>query len=691
MKNDLLIEIGCEELPPKALKKLALAFRDEVAKLSTEKRISYDDIDWFAAPRRLALILRNVEDTQPDVKEEKKGPSLAVAFDADGNPSKAAQGWARSLGLNLDEVDTLETDKGKWLYKEVLVKGKNIDSLIGDVVKKALSKLPIPKMMRWGSTDYQFVRPVHSYCLMHGSELIEDELFGIASGTTALGHRFHSPTPITIPTASEYQVTLEANRVIPCFQARKKNIEQQISRLSSELNAVASIDDSLLDEITALVEWPVAMKASFPASFLDVPKEALIYTMKDDQKYVPLLSKDGELLNTFLFISNIDSADPDKVIHGNEKVIRPRLHDAEFFYNEDKKISSDTRLNSLEKIVYQKQLGTMRQRANRIANIARDIAKVVAPQHSDAAYKAGLYAKSDLTSQMVYEFPSVQGSMGKYYAMLEGMEESVCNAIEEHYLPRFAGDRLPSHPVSMASSLADKIDQLVGIFSIGQIPTGDKDPFALRRAAIGLVRICIECKITLPLYELVDIGLQAHTLDNDTSEKVRVSLIDFIQTRLVTYYSDQGFSSKQIQAVISLGVSNLVEFNSRLQTTSELIQENKEAVLVLAALNKRVSNILKKSIDGIDSELDVSLLQEDAENKLYKQLIQVDAAQVSKIQEGQYLAGLVQLNALQGTITEFFDSVMVNVDDERVKRNRLALLKQVRTVFTRVLDFAELD
>ncbi|XOV80049.1 MAG: glycine--tRNA ligase subunit beta [Aestuariibacter sp.] len=689
MKTDLLIELGCEELPPKALKRLGTCFKNEIETLSSDLNIVFSGIEWFAAPRRLAVLMKEVEETQPDTVEEKKGPSFSVAYDEQGNPTKAAQGWARSLGLALEDVDVLETSKGKWLYKKVTVKGKNIDSLIPAVVEKAVSRLPVPKMMRWGSNEHQFVRPVHNYCLLFGERTIPASLFGINSSNQVLGHRFHSPDAITVPHANQYQELLKEHNVIPGFADRKEIIRQQVNKLATSMDAVPSYDEDLLEEISSLVEWPVTLTAAFPKSFLEVPKEALIYTMKDDQKYIPLLNDGGDLLDSFLFVSNISSKAPEKVISGNERVIRPRLHDAQFFYSEDKKVSSDTRLDSLKSIVYQKKLGTVYDRALRIANLAKSYANLLSPEYASLAYKAGLYAKSDLSSQMVYEFPSVQGSMGKYYAKIEGMDDLVCNAIEEHYLPRYAGDALPKHTVSIATALADKIDQIVGIFSIGQVPTGDKDPFALRRCAIGILRICVEMDIDIPLQTLLSEAIKGypeqgnHELLNDVES--------FISSRLSTYYTDQGYTVKQIKSIVTVGVTSLVDVDKRLVAAKSLLQSNAQAVATLAALNKRVANILKKEPSLPEFSVNPSLFVEQAETALFDAVSEVKSKQENIIGQGDYQGALVLLVGLNDLISEFFDTVMVNVKENSIRQNRLSLLKLVREVFTKVIDFAELD
>ena len=487
----LLVEIGTEELPPKALKSLAEAFASGFKGALESAELSFTEVSYFAAPRRLAIQVTELSNQQQDKTIEKRGPAVNVAFDPDGNPTKAAEGWARSNGITVAQAERLSTDKGEWLLHRAHQAGQSIEQLLQDLVEKALAKLPIPKVMRWGDSDAQFIRPVHTVCAMFGADLVDIEIFGIKSGNQLNGHRFHATAPVSLSHAEEYATALKAAYVIADFAARRNSIAEQLSSNASALSLVADYDEDLLDEIASLVEWPVVMQASFDKAFLAVPKEALIYTMKDDQKYVPLLDQNGELSSTFLFVSNIDSQDKTQVIQGNERVIRPRLADAQFFFETDKKNTLESRLESLRSVVFQKQLGTLADKSDRISNIA---GKIAAQLNADAkaAQRAGLLSKTDLMTNMVMEFPDVQGVMGMHYANHDGEDSVVANALFEQYLPRFAGDIIATNPISVSVALADKLDTLVGIFGIGQLPKGDKDPFALRRAAIGVLRTIID-------------------------------------------------------------------------------------------------------------------------------------------------------------------------------------------------------
>ena len=489
--ENLLIEIGTEELPPKALCKLAQAFADNMQNALDAAELKYASVEWFASPRRLAVNVIDLAEQQEDKLIEKKGPAVSVAFDEAGQATKAAQGWARSNGITVEQAERLTTDKGEWLLFKGESKGETISSLLPPMIDGALKKLPIPKAMRWGSSSIQFIRPVHTVTILFGADVIKGNILGIDSDRVVQGHRFHGEKQFSLAHANDYLAQLEAHYVLADFAARKAKIQQQVKATAQKENAVADMNDELLDEVTALVEWPVVLTASFDESFLEVPKEALIYTMKDDQKYFPLLDQNGQLKSRFVFVTNIESKDPKQIISGNEKVIRPRLADAEFFFNTDKKTTLESRLESLKTVLFQKQLGTLYEKSQRIAELAGTIASML---DSDAALasRAGLLSKTDLMTNMVMEFPDVQGVMGMHYAKNDGESDAVALALNEQYMPRFAGDQLPTSHISSAVALADKIDTLVGIFGIGQVPKGDKDPFALRRAAIGVLRISVE-------------------------------------------------------------------------------------------------------------------------------------------------------------------------------------------------------
>ena len=685
-KNNLIVELGTEELPPKALKTLAESFCQNTEQLLVKAGFGFEEIRWYAAPRRLALYVKQLDAQQPDRVVEKKGPAESAAFDETGSPSKAALGWAKSCGITVEEAQRLTTDKGTWLLHKATVAGKSLKAELPAIVSQALSKLPIPKPMRWGSKTTQFIRPVHTLCMLFGNALIEGEVLGVKSSNVIRGHRFHADKPVVLCHADSYLETLEKAYVIADFGQRRAKIQSSLSELCEKLNAQVTDDDDLLDEVTALVEWPVVLTAEFDAKFLAVPKEALIYTMKDDQKYFPLLDQDGNLLSTFAFVSNIESKDPSVVTKGNERVIRPRLADAEFFFNTDKKTSLESRLTSLDSILFQKQLGTVKDKAERIASLSEYLAKVIGAD-SALAQRAGLLAKTDLVSNMVMEFPDVQGSMGKHYALNDGENPQVAEAIEQQYKPKFSGDTLPSDGVSQSVAMADKIDTLVGIFGIGQIPKGDKDPFALRRAAIGLLRIIIENNIRL---DLKDVVAQAVNLFGSklTSASVEGDVIEFILSRLKSWYQDKGVSSQIFQAVMYNTPTDLLDFDARIDAVRYFA--NLEAAEPLSAANKRVANILAKNSDLNTQNVDTGLFTEAAESSLYENLQSAKEELKTFQDSSSYQQILERLASLRGPIDSFFDSVMVMADDEKVKLNRLALLKELRQLFLVVADISVL-
>jgi glycyl-tRNA synthetase beta chain len=473
----LLIELGTEELPPKLLKTLATTFFENIKLQLDDAKLSYSDIHWYATPRRFAVKVDNLIANQADKAIEKRGPAVGVAFDAEGNPSKAAEGWARSNGITVAEAERLVTDKGEWLLYKTVEQGKHIEQLIPDMVNNAITKLPVPKPMRWGSGRTQFIRPVHTLTLMYGSSIIAGESLNIRSNNLVTGHRFHHHGLVALAHANDYESALKAAHVVVDYQARKETILQQINAAATEIGGIVLPDDELLEEVTSLVEWPVVLTGSFDEEFLNVPSEPLIYSMKDHQKYFPVTDSEGKLLNKFIFVSNIDSKDPSQVIKGNEKVIRPRLADAEFFFKTDKKQTLESRLESLESVLFQKQLGTVKAKSERIASLSEFVADKI-DDDTAMAYRAGLLSKTDLMSDMVLEFPQVQGIMGKYYAQHDGEPAAVAQALEDQYRPRFAGDTLPEQTIGCAVAIADNVDTLVGIFGINKAPQGDKDPFA---------------------------------------------------------------------------------------------------------------------------------------------------------------------------------------------------------------------
>ncbi|RZF95009.1 glycine--tRNA ligase subunit beta [Pseudoalteromonas sp. N1230-9] len=685
--ENLLVEIGTEELPPKALRKLAESFAENLAAELASLELNHQGVNWYASPRRLGLRVTALEAKQSDKVVEKRGPAVAAAFDADGSPTKAAMGWARGCGIDVSDAQTLETDKGAWLLHKAQVEGQATTSLMSDAVNKALAKLPIPKPMRWGANKTQFIRPVHTATILFGSTLIEGEILGKQVGNQLQGHRFHHPERVTINHADDVFDVLKSAYVVADFEARKAQIREQIEAAASAVNAKVAMDEDLLEEVTSLVEWPVTLTATFEEAFLDVPSEALIYTMKDDQKYFPLLDQEGNLLNKFLFVSNIESKDPSVVIAGNEKVVRPRLADAQFFYETDKKKTLESRLESLDTVLFQKQLGTLKDKSERISELAGYIAEQLGAD-AELAKRAGLLSKTDLMTEMVMEFTDVQGVMGMHYARHDGEAEEVALAQNEQYMPRFAGDNLPTNVISCAVAIADKFDTLVGIFGIGQAPKGDKDPFALRRAAIGALRIMVEKSLPLDILDLV---AKSQTLFGEklTNLNVSTDVFEFMLGRFRAWYQDEGIEVDVIQAVLARRPTKPVDFDRRVKAVSHF--RTLDAAEALAAANKRVSNILAKNDITTQGDVNESLLSDDAEKVLASHVAKFATELAPLYANGDYQEALSQLAGIRESVDNFFDNVMVMADDEAVKQNRLALLSQLSRLFLDIADISVLQ
>ncbi len=684
--ENCLVELGTEELPPKALKSLGEAFATQFEAALTQADLSFDSVSWFAAPRRLAVYVSGLAEGQADKVVEKRGPAVSAAFDADGNPTKAAQGWARGNGIDVADAERLVTDKGEWLLHKAHVPGQSVAELLEGLINQAVSKLPIPKPMRWGNYNTQFIRPVHTLCVLYGSEVVNLSVLGLTSGRVVQGHRFHGEGRFELDHADNYASALEQQYVLADFEARKDKVRQQLEDAAQSLSLKPDYNEDLLEEIASLVEWPVVLQAGFDEAFLAVPKEALIYTMKDDQKYVPLLDSDGALSNTFLFVTNIESRDASQVISGNEKVIRPRLADAEFFFNSDKKTTLESRLESLETVLFQKQLGTLKEKSERISALSAFIASQIDANESQAA-RAGLLAKTDLMSNMVMEFPDVQGVMGKYYALNDGEDAPVAEALYEQYMPRFAGDALPSSGVSASVALADKLDTLVGIFGIGQLPKGDKDPFALRRAAIGVLRIVTELSLPLDLETLVSKAIDVYG-DKLTNAETQSQVVDFVLGRFTALLQDQAIAIDVIQAVAARRPTKPADYLARVHAVDKF--KALEEAEALAAANKRVANILaKQNVEVTDTvNIDESLLAEEAEKALYVELKAAQKEVDIAVPSQDYTRILTALATLRNVIDNFFDNVMVMADDEAVKNNRLALLSLLRQLFLTTADIS---
>lgn len=685
--EDLLIELGTEELPPKALKRLSDAFTQGVVDGLRKAGFDIGEVKSYAAPRRLAILIKALPASQPDREVERKGPSLKAAFDADGNPTKAVQGFARSCGVEVDALQQQETEKGVWLVFRATEKGRSVSELIEDVINQSLNRLPIPKRMRWGDNDAEFVRPVHWLVLMHGKEVIDVEVLGLRSSDQSYGHRFHAPGAIQIEQASSYADQLLADAfVVADFEQRKQRIRQQVEETGRALGGEAVIDADLLDEVTALNEWPVAVAGDFEAIYLDVPSEALIKTMQDNQKYFPVKGDAGELKNHFITISNIDSKSPEKVKAGNERVVRPRLSDARFFWEQDKKKPLESFNEALENVVFQEKLGSIADKTRRVDMLAAFVALQLGVDTGHVR-RAVQLSKCDLMTDMVGEFASLQGVMGKRYAQQACEPDEVALALDEQYMPRGASDETPSTLTGQILSICDRIDTLVGIFAIGQKPTGEKDPYALRRASLGVLRTLIERELDLDLKQLID--KSATTLiDKVDASAVKQDVFEYILERLRAYYLDRGVSADVFDAVSALSPSRPLDFDKRIRAVTAF-RAMAEAES-LAAANKRVGNILKKSDDAATMTVDVELLQEDAEKTLYETLSHLSETVEPMFDSGDYESALSSLSSLRGPVDAFFDSVMVMADDEAVKNNRIALLSSMNQLFLRAADLSRL-
>ena len=687
-RADLLFELGTEELPPNALSKLAEALEKEFVQGLADAGLEHGPVTAYASPRRLALLVRECSLRQPDRKFQKRGPAVKAAFDADGNPTKAAEGFARSCGTEVAALGRLKTDKGEWLVYEVEEQGKAAAELLPAIAEQALDRLPIPKRMRWGSSEAQFVRPVHWLLFKHGDQVVPCTLLDAVAGDSTRGHRFHHPEPIPVAHPADYARLLETEgKVIAHFGERREKIRRQVEKAAETLGGRPDLDPALLDEVTALNEWPVAITGSFEERFLAVPQEALILTMKKNQKYFPLFDADGRLMNHFITIANIDSPKPEVIAEGNERVIRPRLADAMFFWEQDGKQRLEDHLEALKSVVFQQQLGSMYDKSVRVAELARWIAQALGSDPA-LAHRAGLLSRCDLMTQMVGEFADMQGIMGRYQALRDGEPEALAQALEEFYLPRFSGDRLPETPTGIALSLAEKADTLVGIFGIGLKPTGDKDPFALRRAALGLLRILSERSLPLDLPALLEQarqGLAGHLTEEAVVEEVGAFLLE----RLKGLLGDQGVPPQLFEAVAAVAPRTLPDFLARIEAVRSF-QALPEAE-ALAAANKRIRNILRKAEEPIPPEVDPALLQKAEEKALHQALAEKQAAIEPLLESGDYTQALRELAGLREPVDRFFDEVMVMDEDTALRRNRLALLQGLYALFRRVADISRLQ
>ena len=695
--STILFELGCEELPPKSLKPLRDALQASVTEQLNEAEIGFDSIKAFAAPRRLAIRIEGISDKQPDRSEQKCGPAIKAAFDSDGNPTRAAMGFAKGLGIDASELITINTDKGDYVGYEQIIQGQATTELLPTIFQTALDNLPIAKRMRSGASRNEFVRPVQWAVLMQDDVVIDATIQGHQTGKQTRGHRFHSPDYHEITHANDYEQLLDGLKVVADFDKRQTLIKNQVKTLADEVNADPIVPQDLLDEVTALVDFPIALRANFEPRFLQVPQEALISTMQADQKYFCLTDKAGKLQPYFIFITNIESKDPNQIIEGNEKVVRPRLADAEFFFLQDQKQPLFALTESLKTRVFQDKLGTIWEKSERIAKLAAFIATLMQQQgrdiNVDETVRAAILSKADLASSLVGEYPELQGIAGTYYARLNDEPEAVAASLQEQYLPKFSGDVLPQTPIGISLALADRLDTLVGIFAIDQAPTGSKDPFSLRRSAIGILRILIEKQLPINLVALVEQAIKGYS----TSEGSKIAkmgdtftqVMAFLNSRYRAMYTEQGVSVDTIQAVQAINPHMPLDFDQRIravQTFSELPQAEK-----LADSNKRVANILAKSEVSVADTVDEALLSEPAEQALYQAIQQAQTAVKPLLETADYTQVLQTLVSLDAPLSDFFADVMVNSEDAALKNNRLALLKQVRALFLTVADISELQ
>ncbi|UVK76680.1 MAG: glycine--tRNA ligase subunit beta [Sodalis sp. Fle] len=683
-QHTFLVEIGTEELPAKALRALGQTFAANINTKFDNANIPHGKISWFATPRRLAVKVDALSNTQADNNVKKRGPSVAQAFDAEGKPTKAAKGWARKCGITLNQAEYLTSNKGKWLIYRTCIHGQQVQTLLCNVVNNALNELPASKMMRWGDKDTKFIRPVHTATLLLDDQIIFGRVLGIDINRIVRGHRFMGEAQIKLDHANSYpQVLLERGQVIADYALRKEIIRRDVESAARKIGGIADLTDNLLEEVTSLVEWPVVLTAHFEEKFLALPKEALIYTMKEHQKYFPIYGTDGKLLPYFIFVANILSQDIQKIIAGNEKVMHSRMADAEFFFNTDRKQRLEDHLPRLNNVLFQEQLGTLLDKSDRIKSLAGWIAAQIGTDVNQAE-RAGLLSKCDLMTNMVFEFPNTQGVIGMHYAHHDGEPEAVALAQKEQYRPRFAGDELPTTLVSCAVAIAEKMDTLVGIFSIGQHPKRDKDPFALRRAAIGVLRIIVEKQLPLDLQTLTQetTCLYGNKLTN-------APVIDFMLGRFRAWYQSQGYSVDTIQAVLARRPTRPTDFDARVRAVTYF--RTLEEAASLAATNKRVSNILAKSSDPLGQQVQNALLKEQAEINLATYMVVLRKILQPLFETARYQDALVELATLHKPVNAFFDSVMVMDENRDVRINRLTLLNQLRNLFLQVADISLLQ
>jgi glycyl-tRNA synthetase beta chain len=685
MTADILFEIGSEELPPGSLLKLSQSLAAGFAQGLEKQRLKHGAIEAFATPRRLGLRIRDCQRKQDDHEVERRGPALAAAYDADGKPSKATLGFARSCNASPEDLIKVETDKGAWLCFRQAQPGQPSRDLLPEIASQALAQLPVAKRMRWGDESFQFIRPVHWLLFMEGSEVIPCEIMGLKAGNQTHGHRFHHPEAISLASPADYEEKLLAARVMVDFAKRREHILAQVKAAAEGLKASADLDPELLDEVTAITEWPKALVGNFEPRFLEVPHEVLILSMKKNQKYFPLFDASGRLLPHFITLANLESLEPEKIIAGNERVIKPRLTDAAFFWEQDGKKTLEERLPELDKLVFQKDLGSIGDKCRRLARLGAFIAPFTGAD-SALVERAALLGRADLVTNTVFEFPELQGVIGRYQALRDGENPLIAQVLEEIYWPRFASDQLPKSPLGQTLALADRFDSLIGIFGIGQKPTGDKDPYGLRRAAIGILRILSESRIALDLAACIKEGMAIHGFEQpDLADQPYAFMLE----RYRALRLEQGQSPEVIAAVLALRPTKVTDMDLRLGALGEFVTMPGMADLIEG--NKRIRNLLSKaSAEDRGQSCDPTSLQTEAERELFDLAQSLEAGIAAAIDNQDYLSGLKELASLKNPLATFFEQTLVMDPDLNIRRNRLALLAMLEALFLRFADVSQL-
>ena len=685
-----LVEIGTEELPPKALRSLMDAFADGLEAGIDTARLEHGEVKRFASPRRLAVLIESLADTQEDRSTLQKGPPVAIAFDDDGKLTAAGEAFARKCGAAPDDLGRTSTEKGEWLSCEVVERGQTTAELMPALIEESLAALPIPRRMRWGAGDAEFVRPVHWIVLIHGATVVDASVLGIKAGNESRGHRFMGQSSVPINKASDYLSTLEKQgSVIADFDRRRAMVEEGVTAEAKAAGGSVVDGEALFDEVAALVEWPVPMTGSFDEQYLQLPREVVVSTLTGHQRYFPVANKKGELLPNFVTVANIKSKDPEQVRSGNERVIHPRLADAAFFWDSDRRTPLGARVNALREVVYQRGLGSLADKGARVASLTAWVAAALGIDATNAVRAAEL-AKCDLVTDMVGEFPDLQGTMGRYYAELDGEAAEVAQAVGEQYHPRFAGDSLPGSIDGQLLALADRLDTLAGIFAIGKKPSGNRDPFGLRRAALGVVRLLVECKLDLDLQAMIAVAVDAQPPGKHDSAEVQAELHTYISERLRRYFLDRDadLATETFDAVLVRQPASLVDFERRLDAVQSFLAH--DSASSLAAANKRIANMLKQADQQTAGEVKEKLLEDGAEEALWSALKAVRETVNPMLEEREYTAALDQLAELRKVVDAYFDDVMVMAEDRAVRNNRLALLSELRALFLGVADISKL-